>query len=200
VKIRQPVICGVSWYNVNFYLLLFMQGEVIFMELKELMKLILKRYGGLYNFALTKLVYLIDLESVRRTGEQITNINWRKGFYGPFVQDIINCAEKNRNDFEVTYKEGFNGEKKLINLKTPATLKLEANIEALIDEVKNNAPNPNSSSFRDYIYETIPMKICWSGSELNIKVALKAEKEVDELCSELDTQEWNDAFNYLAEH
>ncbi|OQX23688.1 MAG: hypothetical protein BWK80_24715 [Desulfobacteraceae bacterium IS3] len=172
------------------------------MELKEVMKLILKKYGGLYNFALTKLVYLIDVESVRRTGEQITNINWRKGVYGPFVHDIINCAEKNRDEFEVTYKEGFNGEKKLIDLKASATLKLETDIEALIDEVKNNAPNPNSdsSSFRDYIYETIPMKVCWSGSELNIKAAMKAEREVDELCFELDTQEWNEAFNYLAEH
>lgn len=172
------------------------------MKLKELMKLILKRYGELYNSELTKLVYLIDVESVRRSGEQITDITWRKGFYGPFVQDIINCAEKNRDEFEIAYKEGVSSEKKRIALKTVATLKSETDIETLIDEVKNDAPNPNSdfSGFRNYVCETIPMKLCWSGSELNIKAAMEAENEVNELCSDLDTQEWNEAFNYLAEH
>ncbi|GEM_PF-3570194 len=173
------------------------------MELKELMKLTLQEYGGaLYNSALTKLIYLLDIESVKQTGEQITPIHWRKDYYGPFVWDIINCAEKDTLDFEVIYQPATNGEKKLILLKEPIQVNSQSNIKKWLCKVKNHAPDPNRdfSKFLRYVYDTTPMQVALGNKELDIKSAIKAEQEVNALLAELDTPEWDEAFQYLASH
>lgn len=89
------------------------------MDLKEIMKIVLMKYSGdLYNSTLTKLIYLLDLESVKKTGNQISNIHWRKDAYGPFVWDVINCAETYTNDFEVICQVRNEQKQKINSSKT----------------------------------------------------------------------------------
>ncbi len=174
------------------------------MDLKEIMKIVLMKYGGdLYNSALTKLIYLLDLESVKRTGSQITNIHWRKDSYGPFVWNVIHCAEEYKDDFDVVYQEGTNRDKKLIQVKNLHNIPQNASVEELVDAIKDQIPDPkvNFLKFVDAVYQTLPMQFAWGRhDEIDIQTAVNAEREVETLASELDTPEWNEAFSYLAAH
>ncbi|MCP4399557.1 MAG: SocA family protein [bacterium] len=174
------------------------------MDLKEIMKIVLMKYGGeLYNSVLTKIIYLLDLESVKRTGNQISDIHWRKDSHGPFVWNVIHYAEEYTDDFDVIYQEGTNGDKKLIQVKQNRNIPQNASVEELIDAIKNQVPDPkeNFLQFVDAVYQTLPMQFAWGRhDEIDIQTAVKAEREVELLASELDTPEWNEAFSYLAAH
>lgn len=164
--------------------------------LKDLLCEILKKYGGsLHNAALAKMVYLVDIEAVSRFGAQVTDIEWLRDNYGPFVWDILECVKENPATFSITEYEG----KRLISLKDEKC-SLPSEVSELVDEVVKKAPDPNKNfiAFRKYVYETPPMMLSKCNGPLEIKEAMDAAKIVDEILEDLDTPEWHEAFEYLA--
>ncbi|MDM8537669.1 Panacea domain-containing protein [Desulfobacterales bacterium HSG17] len=170
------------------------------MCLTGLMQKILARYDGqLHNAALTKMVYLIDIESVKKTGNQITSISWVRDNYGPFVWDVLNSASENQALFAIG-NEG-NG-KRLICSQIDIEIE-RCEVDELLAELVEKIPNPKTNflSFVDYVYDTPPMFISTSNGPLDIQEAMESAKEVDELVEELlSDPEWDEAFAYLAAH
>lgn len=49
----------------------------------------------LTRLRVTKLIYLIDWKAVQKTGQQLTNITWSLGQYGPTTETIVETVDKN---------------------------------------------------------------------------------------------------------
>ncbi len=162
---------------------------------------ILRKYGGeLYNSALTKLVYLVDIEAVKRFGDQVSHINWVRDNFGPFVWDIVDQAEKDRETFEVVCDDFYKNKRRII-LKNPEKISSEQWIIDIIDHIYNTVPNPkeNFLEFTKYVYNTIPMSLSTRKHSLNIKEDILTAIEVEQFVDEtLNNPEWREAIQYLA--
>lgn len=69
-------------------------------KLRDIIRYIVKNYpypDDLTKTRITKLVYLVDWENVRVSGDQITEINWYFDHYGPYVSSVLDEAEKDEN-------------------------------------------------------------------------------------------------------
>ncbi len=166
-------------------------------QLKDLMQVILTRYDGwLYNAPLTELIYLVDVEAVRRIGDQVTDIEWRRDNFGPFVWDVIDCAKLNNALFEVQAEVG---NKRKIICKNPQ-FELPEFVVELVDFVVKSVPDPKASfsTFKDYVYSTPPMILSKGNGPLYIERAMEAARDVDEIIRLTDTPEWEEALEYLA--
>jgi hypothetical protein len=168
-------------------------------ELKDIMQALLSRSGGwLYNSALTKLVYLVDVESVRRHGEQLSGISWKRDNFGPFVWDVIDCAKENPDFFEIV-NEG--GDRRRIHLRSMCEVALSESAEGLIKDVLTKTPDPkhNFNAFKAYVYRTAPMIVSSDNGPLNLAEAVQEAGKVDELVNSIvGNPEWSEAFRYLA--
>ncbi len=171
------------------------------MELKDLLFVVLNRYGGggQYNSAITKLIYLIDIEFAKRYGKQLTDIQWQRDSYGPFVWNIMDCARDNPEMFEI---RGVEGSKRRITAKedTETEIVLTQDAMDIVELVIKKYPNPNVNfrAFLKSVYETPPMILSTSNGPLRVVENMIIDKETDELFDELDTPEWNEAFDFLA--
>ena len=169
-------------------------------SLNNIMIKILKRYdGSLYNAALAKLVYLVDVEAMKSNGTQISSISWIRDNYGPFVWDIINVAGFCTDVFNVIYEAG---NKKLIELKPGCDAEIPEWVERVIDNVVAKTPNPKNNfvAFKDYVYKTAPMLLSTCNGPLNIAEATSALNDVEATLSMMDTHEWRNAIDYLAQN
>ena len=54
----------------------------------------LKEIGTLTRTKIVKLLYLLDIESVSKHGKQLTNFEYRKYYYGPYDENIINLLDE----------------------------------------------------------------------------------------------------------
>lgn len=168
-------------------------------QLKDLMDAVLKRYGGsLYNSTLTKFIYLIDVETVRKLNTQVTCIKWTKNHFGPFVWDIIDCAKLNPDIFKI---DEISPNKRLITLLKDTETVLPNEIKTIIDDIQKRVPNPTLSfvAFKDYVYKTPPMVLSRGHGPLDLERSIKAAIEVDALSDTLSNDpEWEESFKYLA--
>ena len=168
-------------------------------QTKDILQAVLGKFDGwLYNEALTKFVYLMDLEAVKVYEEQITDINWFRNYSGPFTRDILDCVSANRTIFYVI----TDGQTK-IGLNIHTVLTIDSDVQMIIDKVANETPDPkgNYGAFKQYVYSTDPMVVSKSMGPLNIKRVVEASKNVDEVADVLlNTPEWDEAFEYLATH
>lgn len=167
-------------------------------ELKDIMHAILFRSGGwLYNSALTKLIYLVDVEHVTRYGEQLSSIFWRRDNYGPFVWDVIDCAKDNPEIFEIISEE----DKRRIHLRSMRGVPLSWSAEGLIEDVLSKAPDPKRdfNAFKAYVYKTAPMIVSSGNGPLDVPGAVREAGKVDALMNSIvENAEWSEAFRYLA--
>lgn len=170
-------------------------------QLKNIMQAVLSRYDGwLYNAALTKFIYLLDIESIERSGKSLSNIQWYRDNYGPFVWDVLNCANEMPHIFEIHTEPG---NKRRICLISRENNQETGEIEKLMDEVISKIPNPktNFSAFKDYVYATPPMILSRGNGFLNVADTVFADQEVNDFSDELFSDpEWDEAFAYLAEN
>ena len=107
---------------------------------------------------LTKLVYLADWFSSLADGRQITNIKWVFNHYGPYVDDVMNIIENNRN-FEVEYSLNTYGTERT----TISYHGLEEDIiltdrqREILDVVMKKTSNMYFNDFINYVYSTYPI-------------------------------------------
>ena len=169
-------------------------------HLEILLQAILRQYKGqLYNYALTKLVYLVDLESVRRTGKQLTDIKWVRNSYGPFVWDVLECANQHHEIFKV-FVEDKDKKKVVLNAHGDNDLAPDE-VLTIVRTVALSAPDPNlcPEDFLNYVYATPPMVVSQGFGPLDTVESVLAADEMNEFFDSMaDNEEFHEAMSYLA--
>ena len=132
-------------------------------NIKDILHYILNEYPNsrdLTKTRLTKLFYLIDWEYTKKYQEQITDIGWYYDHYGPYVSDVLDVAD---DDKEVKIDEtisAFGGVKYVIKPKEDKVLEynLTPNTIEIIDQVIENTSELSWNDFIKNVYETAPIK------------------------------------------
>lgn len=117
-------------------------------------------YGNeLSKARLTKLIYLMDWESCKESGVQLTNIRWFFHNYGPYVDDVVNEAYKSYY-LDVGDELNFYGERKeIIHLSNNPFNELPINNYqiAIANKVLNDTRHMFWNEFIAYVYSTPPI-------------------------------------------
>ena len=108
---------------------------------------------------LTKLVYLADWESKKRTGSQLTNIKWYFHNFGPYVDDVIDEVKKDTR-FKIDETLNFYGDKKTIiglSDQTSRGSQLSSDVKHILDDVINATRGMYWNDFIKHVYATEPV-------------------------------------------
>jgi len=164
------------------------------------MAAVLSRFdGSLYNSALTKFIYLLDIEAVFRNSKQVSAIKWRRDNHGPFVWDILNCAREDKSLFTILPEAA--DKRRIVLLDKGYIPHVDNEVIGILEEVIAKTPNPKTHfiDFVDYVYQTPPMLLSRKNGPLDIHGAMEAAREVNEVSDVLlNTAEWDEALRYLA--
>ena len=136
-----------------------------------------KSKAELSNARLTKLVYLSDWLSLLKNGKQITHIDWLFNRYGPYVNDIFDLVNEDKDTFEVKEEKNFYGAKKIaISLRKRKEYKKTEEI-SIANMVLKATEDKNFEKFIDFVYETPPVKNTERYSFLELSDFAKTHKE-----------------------
>ncbi len=106
------------------------------MENKELIEFIIGQSGTLTSKKLQKMVYLIELEYIKKHGERLSNLVFKNWHYGPYSEDIKKIQEEDDTI--------------LLTVKN-TNLNREAHISKLQKEPKINISQTLEKEITDYI-------------------------------------------------
>ncbi|MDR2169645.1 MAG: SocA family protein [Planctomycetaceae bacterium] len=107
---------------------------------------------------LTKMIYLADWKYALKYEQKLTNIEWVFNHYGPYVADVIKCAE-NCQDISIEYsKNTFNSPKTIIKINKNSKIpNLNKNITETLDFIIEKAQKRNWKQFIQLVYSTYPI-------------------------------------------
>jgi hypothetical protein len=130
---------------------------------------------------LTKMVYLADWKFSLEHDMQLTDIDWYFNYYGPYVDDVVQCA-KNSSSLQVNQSENCYGTPKdTICIKDCIEImSLEKNIEETLDFVIDKTQKLGWEDFIRLIYSTYPVMSQPRFSRLDL---VKLAKEYKNLIS-----------------
>lgn len=63
----------------------------------QLVEYLLKEYGPLPQKKLQKLAYLAEIEYIKKHGERLTDLSFKRYYYGPYSEDIRNIEDLEEN-------------------------------------------------------------------------------------------------------
>lgn len=145
-------------------------------KLRNIIRYIVKNYpypDDLTKTRITKLVYLIDLENVKKYGVQITNIEWFFDHYGPYVSDVLDEADEDKSISIVRDISNFGTVKYIVKPKRGKDEliyeDLSENDKNIIDKVIDATKNYYWNEFIDYVYSTEPIKNGKKYTKLDLK-------------------------------
>jgi len=72
----------------------------------QLIKSLLKEYGPLPQKKLQKLAYLAEIEYIIKHGERLSDLSFKRYYYGPFSDDIRNIEDLEENIVIIEKKKG----------------------------------------------------------------------------------------------
>ncbi len=72
----------------------------------DLVKYLLSKYGPLSQKKLQKLAYFAEYEHIKKYGERLSDLSFKRYYYGPYSEDIKNIEDVEEN---VIIKEQDNG-------------------------------------------------------------------------------------------
>ncbi len=130
-------------------------------KLKALIAHLIDNYPYKFELSkarLTKMVYLCDWLSAYHCDKQITDIKWFFNHYGPYVDDVVNCA-RNNPEFEILIESNCFGSTKEV-IKAREALNTDALNTAdkrIIDFVIGKTAGLNWNNFIDLVYSTYPI-------------------------------------------
>ena len=141
--------------------------------------------GKITKTQLVKLLYLIDVESVKYVGQPLTDIRWKFHHYGPYdekldgrlknlkshgIISVETKSKKNNPDetyFLYTYTGNKNNQEDFV-----------ASQKQIVDTILKQFGSFTLNSLLNYVYETKPMKIAKKGEYINLNKMLTSEKMV----------------------
>lgn len=130
----------------------------------------------------TKLVYLVDWEMARREGRQLTEIEWKFDHFGPFVSDVYDAADEDKELSIVSKTSAFGTTKYIVQAKNrredldyPELDDTEKNI---IDNVIDCTKNLYWNAFIEYVYDTYPIKHVTRYNNLDLVQLAKEEASI----------------------
>lgn len=145
-------------------------------KLRNIIRYIVKNYpypDDLTKTRITKLVYLIDLENVKKYGIQITNIEWFFDHYGPYVSDVLDEADEDKSISIDRDISNFGTVKYIVKPKRGKDEliyeDLSENDKNIIDKVIDDTKNYYWNEFIDHVYATEPIKNGKKYSKLDLK-------------------------------
>lgn len=134
-------------------------------KLRSIVRYIVKNYpypDELTKTRITKLVYLIDWENIKKNNKQITNINWYFDHYGPYVSDVLDEADKDDCIRVESTTSNFGTIKYIVRPKIDKTELLYDNLTddeiSIIEKVIQDTKSFSWNKFIDYVYSTEPIK------------------------------------------
>ncbi|MDT9490430.1 Panacea domain-containing protein [Streptococcus mutans] len=132
----------------------------------------------------TKLVYLVDWEMAKRKKKQLTNIQWKFDHFGPFVSDVYDAADKDKELSIVKKTSAFGTTKYIVQAKNDKEQldypDLDSEAQVIIDEVIDKTKNLYWNGFIEYVYDTYPIKHIQRYNNLDL-VQLANEEELEYL-------------------
>lgn len=156
--------------------------------LKDIIAYLINEYpfkSELSNARLTKLVYLADWHQAINYEQQITAIEWYFDNYGPFVFDIINTVNEEKDLFIVeATTNSFGKNKQLIRLKNlHIKTDLVGSVIKSLEHVIEKTKYLNWADFINLVYSTYPITSSCRYSQLNlVEKAIEYKKQ----CISLD--------------
>ena len=140
------------------------------------MRYIVKNYpypDDLTKTRITKLVYLIDWENVKKYGNQMTSIEWYFDHYGPYVSDVLDEADEDKNISIKSTISNFGTVKYIVRPKKDKNKltydDLSENDMNIINKVIKDTKDYYWNEFINYVYETEPIKNSTKYQRLDLK-------------------------------
>jgi len=134
-------------------------------KLRSVMRYIVKNYpypDDLTKTRITKLVYLVDWENFKKYGNQMTSIEWFFDHYGPYVSDVLDEADEDKNISIKSTISNFGTVKYIVKPKKEKKEliydDLTENDMNIIDKVIKDTKDYYWNEFINYVYETAPIK------------------------------------------
>lgn len=125
---------------------------------------------------LTKMIYLVDWKNALEYDTQFSNAVWHFNHYGPYIDDFITIAIKDK-DIKVTNTVTmFGGNKQLFELydKLAPPVNLSERLKYIVDFVINATKDKNYDDFVKLVYSTYP--VISSRKYTNLDLVSKAKE------------------------
>jgi uncharacterized phage-associated protein len=143
--------------------------------------------GYITKTQLIKFLYLADLYSVKWTGKQLTDLDWRYYQFGPWNEGIdVALNQMNGKDiiqesqYNATYIRPVNQAAQADDLEIPLSVKF------VLDNIRREwAGSDKLNQLLDYVYSTAPMVEAKNTHRPEEKVKLNLQAEREKLVSEL---------------
>jgi len=111
---------------------------------EDLVKYIINSFGKISNTQLQKIVYLTELEYMKRHGERLTNFKYVKYRYGPYSPDILNIQNKDQNIIKFNVEDSVYPA--IMSMLTIGTeIKIPSDLKKEIDTIINQFKGKNAS-------------------------------------------------------
>ncbi len=129
---------------------------------------------------LVKLMYLSELEYYRRTGQRLTELDWKFYHYGPYPPSLM--AMLGNPDVETVNWGSGKQSRQLVRDTDSFTTepKAEHDVEAVISGVVAEWSDADLNALLDYVYfETEPMQKAKRGESLDFSVVQKPPRKLE---------------------
>lgn len=119
---------------------------------------------------LTKMLYLTDWKNAIEHDSQLSKTIWHFNHYGPYVDDFVDIARKDKDIKVTNTKTMFGGNKQLFELsnKYPEAVDLSEELKEIVDFVINKTKDKNYDDFIKLVYSTYPVISSSKYSDLDL--------------------------------
>jgi len=126
----------------------------------------------------TKLVYLADWKAAQKSHKQLTKIEWYFHNYGPYVEAVVNSAQKDQRFNVISTSTMYGDSKTLFTIKNGAEFEkgLTESERKIIDSVISETKNLYWDSFIKHVYDTYPIRVTDRHKTLNLVALAKQEQ------------------------
>jgi len=130
--------------------------------IKDILIYLCQKYPHKYQLSkarITKMVYLVDWKYAIDYREVPTGIEWEYNHYGPYVEDIYDCAKRHKDIFIVKPAENYYGyPKEMIEVKPKVAMpKLPERLQRTLNHIINITKDLTWKDFIRLVYSTYPI-------------------------------------------
>jgi len=142
-------------------------------QLNDITAYLAERYphkSELSKARLTKLVYLADWQSVKQSGNQLTDIRWYFHNFGPYVDDVVNAARNDPRLSVVKTRNAYGDLKEQIQYVGSGSegRSLSEHARSCLNTVITETQNLYWNGFIKYVYDTPPVALSSRYTFLNL--------------------------------